>query len=307
MGYTLTELARLVNGQVKGDGDCEINGLGTLHSAEKGEISFLQDPKQRNILSSTKASAVIISSEYVEICPVNALVVDKPDVAYGKITSLFYTNPYSQQSMHPSAVIAPSSQIHPSVTVGPHCSIGENVVIEEDVIIAPNCVIGNGCQIGAGTVLWPNITLYHHIQLGKRVTVHSGAVIGADGFGFANDHGKWIKINQLGGVIIGDDVEIGANTAIDRGAIDNTVIEEGVKLDNLIQIAHNVVIGAHTAIAGCVGIAGSARIGRYCMIGGHSVIAGHISIVDHVMISAYTAVSNSIKQPGILRLSRLIG
>ncbi len=299
MVHTLAELARLVNGQVKGDDDCEINGVGSLQCAQAGEISFLQDAKQGKHLSRTKASVVILNEKYVQMCPVNALLVDKPDVAYAKIASLFDENPYAQQGIHPSAVIDPSSQVDASVTVGSHCSIGKNVIIEKDVIIAPNCVIGNDCRIGVGTILWPNITLYHKVQLGQRVIIHSGVIIGADGFGFANDNGKWIKISQLGGVIIGDDVEIGANTAIDRGAIENTVIEEGVKLDNLVQIAHNVVIGAHTAIAGCVGIAGSAHIGRYCMIGGHSVIAGHISIVDRVMITAYTAVSNSIKQPGI--------
>jgi UDP-3-O-[3-hydroxymyristoyl] glucosamine N-acyltransferase len=206
--------------------------------------------------------------------------------------------PQTLPGIHPNAVIGEGAQIDPSAQIAAHVVIGSHACIGAGCVIMEGCSIGDGVTIGADSRLYPRVVVYHDCVLGQRLIVHSGVVIGADGFGIAMDEGRWLKIPQIGRVVIGDDVEIGANTTIDRGALDDTVIEEGVKLDNQIQVAHNVRIGAHTAIAGCVGIAGSATIGRYCRIGGSAGILGHLKIADHVEISSFTLIGKSIHEPG---------
>jgi UDP-3-O-[3-hydroxymyristoyl] glucosamine N-acyltransferase len=296
---TLGQLAEHVGGRIHGDADCKINGVATLQNAKPGDISFLANPRYTKYLSSTAASAVIVSDEYQDGCPANALVVADPYLSYARIASLLNPPAALRQGRHPSAVVDDGSSIESSAWIGPHSVIEEDVEIAAGVMIGPGCVIGRGSRIGAGSRLVANVTVCHGSRLGKRVVLHPGVVIGSDGFGLANDEGSWVKVPQLGGVIIGDDVEIGANTTVDRGALDDTVIEDGVKLDNQIQVAHNVYIGAHTAIAGCTGIAGSARIGSRCTIGGGVGIVGHTEIADDVHITGMSFVAHSIRKPGV--------
>jgi UDP-3-O-[3-hydroxymyristoyl] glucosamine N-acyltransferase len=235
----------------------------------------------------------------LEECPTNALIVADPYVSYAKIALLLNPAPSFDSQIDPTAVIAASASIADAVYIGAHCVIGENVIIDSGSVIGPGCVIEQACCIGRNSRLVANVTLCTGVSIGERCLIHPGVVIGSDGFGVANDHGRWIKVPQLGKVRIGNDVEIGANTTIDRGALDDTVIEDGVKLDNLIQVAHNVKIGAHTVIAGCVGIAGSAEIGKHCAIGGGVGVLGHLQIADGVQVTAMSMVTKSIKAPGV--------
>jgi UDP-3-O-[3-hydroxymyristoyl] glucosamine N-acyltransferase len=296
---TLQEIASHVQGELRGDSEQVIHGIAAIDRAQPGELTFLDNPKYRRYLATTRASAVIVAPEIADSCTTNAVVVEQPYVAYAQAAELFELLPQQSAGIGPNTIISESAQIHPSASIGTNCVIGERVIIGEHAVIGSGTVIGDDCELGANTRLWPNVTLYHNIRIGERCVVHSGVVIGADGFGLVKHHGAWQRIPQLGGVIIGNDVSIGANTAIDRGALSDTVIENGVKLDNLIQVGHNVVIGEHTAIAGCVAIAGSAKIGRHCMIAGGSCIGGHLEIADNVVITAMSGVSNSIKQPGV--------
>jgi len=277
---TLGQIATRLGGRVAGDEGTLVSQVGSLEHATPEQITFFADPKLKAKLAATRAAAVIVAAEGEGLTPLPRIVCDKPYVYFARVSQLF--NPATRQGpgVHPSAVIAPG------VRLGARVSIG------------PGCVVGEGVQIGDDTCLYPRVVIYPGCSLGARVVVHSGVVIGADGFGLANDAGRWLKIPQIGGVRIGDDVEIGANCTIDRGAMQDTVIEEGVKLDNLIQIGHNVRIGAHTAIAACTGIAGSTDIGRNCMIGGAAMIGGHLKIVDGVEISGGTAVPSSILKAG---------
>jgi UDP-3-O-[3-hydroxymyristoyl] glucosamine N-acyltransferase len=276
-----------------------VTGIAPLDRALSGQISFLTNARYRQFLADTKASAVILSARDAVDCPAPALVVDNPQVAYARAAALFETIAVIMPGIHPTAWISPSAQVAEDVWVGPHCTIEDNVVVRSGVYIGPNCIIGERSEIGADTRLVAQVTICHRVRLGQRVLVHPGAVIGSDGFGLAlANNERWLKIPQLGSVLIGDDVEIGANTTIDRGALDDTVVETGVKLDNQIQVAHNVRIGAHSAIAGCVGIAGSSRIGRHCMLGGGVGIAGHLNITDHVQITGMSLVTKSINEPG---------
>lgn len=297
--YTLAELAGYLNTEITTNRDCVIHGLAALRSAKTGELSFLDNPQYVKHLGETQASAVIIAPDYAEKCPVTSLVVKNPYLAYAKVAALFDRTPKPTLGIHTTAVIDPSSQVDPSVSIGANCVIGSRVVIGQDVIIGPGCVICDDCSIADGTRLYPNVTLYHKVTIGKGCIIHSGAVLGADGFGIVKEHGQWIRISQLGGVRIGDNVDIGANTTIDRGALNDTIIEDGVKIDNQVQIAHNVKIGRNTAVAGCTGIAGSAEIGKDCVIGGASSINGHIQITDNVMIAGAGNVAKSITKPGI--------
>jgi UDP-3-O-[3-hydroxymyristoyl] glucosamine N-acyltransferase len=296
---TLGQLAEHVGGRVHGDADCQINGVATLQNAKAGDISFLANPRYTRYLASTAASAVIVGDDYRDACPVNALVVADPYLSYAQIATLLNPPAVMPQGRHPSAVVADGSSVDASAWIGPHSVIEEGVEIGAGVMVGPGCMIGHGSRIGAGSRLVANVTVCHGSRLGKRVVLHPGVVIGSDGFGLANDGGNWVKVPQLGGVIIGDDVDIGANTTVDRGALDDTVIEDGVKLDNQIQVAHNVYIGAHTAIAGCTGIAGSARIGARCTIGGGVGIVGHTEITDDVHITGMSFVAHSIRKPGV--------
>ncbi len=299
MAFRLADLAERVGAKLVGKADCEINSVASLGRARQGSICFVSDGRYRQLLKKTRASAVILDSSMLADCPVSALVVTNPYITYVKIAHLLNPAIAFKAEIHPSAIIHSRATIHPDARVGPLCVIDEDVVVAAGVRIGPACTIASGCRIEESTQLVSRITLCKDTVLGRRVLIHPGVVIGSDGFGLINDNGIWVKIPQLGKVVIGDDVEIGANTTIDRGTLDDTVIEQGVKLDNLVQVAHNVRIGAHTAIAGCVGIAGSAKIGRHCIIGGAAGIQGHIEIGDRVTITGMTKVTKSIKSPGV--------
>lgn len=296
--YRLKQLAQFLSAEFKGDPDCPITGIGSLDKAISGQISFLTNAHYNKYLAITKASAVIVKPQNSTENG-NFIIVDDPYLAYAKISVLFDDQPVAKSGIHSTAVIGEDCDIGTGVSIGPYCVIGSRVKIGENSHIAAGCNISDDVVIGAETKLYANVVLYHKVKIGSRVLIHAGAVIGSDGFGNANEKGVWHKIYQLGTVIIGNDVEIGANTTIDRGAIENTIIEDGVKLDNLIQIGHNVHIGAYTAIAGCTGIAGSTKIGRYCMIGGGVGITGHIEIADGVIISGKSAIGKSITKSGM--------
>ncbi|MCB1857101.1 MAG: UDP-3-O-(3-hydroxymyristoyl)glucosamine N-acyltransferase [Gammaproteobacteria bacterium] len=294
----LSELARLSGAELQGDGDCQITGVGQLQSAGQGDISFLANSHYGKYLRVTRASAVILAPEMADQCPVNALISTNPYLCYARVAGILFPAPLTAAGVHAAAVVDGSASVHRTACVAACAVVEANAVIERDVYVGPGCVVGAGCHLGEGTRLVANVTLCSGTQIGRRVLVHPGVVIGGDGFGFANDRGSWVKIPQLGRVRIGDDVEIGANTAIDRGTIGDTVIENGVKLDNQIMIAHNVTIGENTAIAGCAGISGSTRVGRRCTIGGGVGLAGHLEIGDDVHFSGQSLVTKSFPKSG---------
>lgn len=300
-GYTLTELAEQVSAQLIGDAACSIVSIATLENAGSGQISFLSNSKYRRFLTETSASAVLISADDAAfLAPgVNALVVQDPYVAFARVAQLLDSTPAAANGIHPTAVIDASVTLDASVSVGANAVIAAGAVIGDNVQIGAGCFIGEQALIGVGSRLWANVTVYHRVSIGKYCIVHSGAVVGADGFGFANERGNWVKIPQTGTVIIGDDCEIGANATIDRGAIEDTVIGNNVIIDNQCQIAHNVRIGDHTAIAGCTVVAGSTKIGRYCIIGGAAVLNGHIEICDGAHISGMAMVMKPITEKGV--------
>lgn len=294
----LGDIARTVGAELRGDADIMISGVGTLQHAEPGQLSFLSNPAYRRYLAATRASAVVVAPDQADACPVAALVSDNPYLCYARAASLLFPPPAVEPGIHPSAVVAASVQIDASAHIGPCAVIGEGVVLEAGVYVGPGSVVEPGCRIGAGSRLVARVTLCRDTLIGARCLIHPGAVLGADGFGLANDRGRWEKVPQLGRVRIGDDVEIGANTTIDRGALEDTVLHDGVKLDNLIQIAHNVEIGEHTAMAGCTAVAGSTKIGRHCTVGGLSGVVGHLTIGDNVHFSAATLVTRSFEKAG---------
>lgn len=298
---TLGEIAAVADARLQGgDPATVITGVASLDSAEPGQLSFLTHSRYRHYLTVTRASAVILSPADVAVCPVPALIADNPHVAYARAAALFAPVVTPKTGIHPTAWIHPTARIAADVWIGPHCTVEAGTIIEAGVNVGPHCVIGEQVMIGAGSRLVAQVTVCHRVRLGCRVLAHPGAVIGSDGFGLALERdGRWLKVPQLGSVQIGDDVEIGANTTIDRGALEDTVIEDGVKLDNQIQVAHNVRIGAHSALAGCVGIAGSAQIGRHCMLGGGVGIAGHLTIADRVQVTGMSLVTQSITQSGV--------
>jgi UDP-3-O-[3-hydroxymyristoyl] glucosamine N-acyltransferase len=300
---TLDELAQRFGLQLRGNGAAPIRGVATLARAGAGELAFLANPVYRRELSGCAAEAVVLRAQDSEAWTGNALVARDPYVAFAKIAALFDAPTPAAPGVHASAVVDPSARVDPAAQVGPFVSIGARSRIEAGAIIGPGCVIGTDCVVGEGSELVARVTLVTRVRLGRRVRVHPGAVLGADGFGLAMDRPEgaephWIKVPQLGGVVVGDDSEIGANTTIDRGALDDTVLEHDVRLDNQIQVGHNVVVGAHTAIAGCVAVAGSARIGRYCLIAGGAGIVGHITIGDRVTVTAMSLVTHSLEGPG---------
>ena len=299
MKFTLQQLARHIGGRVVGDGDTVIDSVATLNNAGPGSITFLTSSSYRQYLQDTHASAVILKQADLEHCPVNSLVVDDPYASYARLAGLLYPESRPVSGVHPASVVHESVQIPESVSIGPHCYIGPLVKLGENVSLGPGCVLESGVEIGEDCYLQANVTIRHDCIIGKKAIIHPGVVIGGDGFGQANEKGTWLKIPQIGRVIIGDDVEIGANTTIDRGAIEDTLIGENVKLDNLIQVAHNVRIGAHTVIAACTAIAGSAQIGSHCMIAGAVAIAGHIEIADNVTITGMSLVTHTIREPGV--------
>ena len=292
-----SDLALRVGGELVGR-DCLISGMSTLDKAGLGQLSFLSNAKYQKQLPQTQAEVVLVSAEFVELVPNSAIVVANPYLAFAKLSQLFDWRSPLVSGISSSALIDSSAEIDPTAQVADGAIIGANVKIFANTYIGPNVVIGEGVVVGESTRLEANVTLYPGASIGKRCIIHSGAVIGADGFGFAHDGQGWVKIAQAGGVILGDDVEVGANTTIDRGALSNTVIANGVKLDNQIQIAHNVEIGEATAIAGCTAIAGSTRIGSHCTIAGMSGVTVHLEIADRTHITAMTLVSKSIKESG---------
>lgn len=279
--------------------DLIIERIAPLTSAQAGEMSFLSDKKYLAELASTSASVVLVNEHHVAACPVPALVVANPYVAMAKVAQLLDPSPLPQATIHPSAIIDESASIGANVHIGARAVIGPNVSIGAGAIIEAGTVLGDGVQIGAYTRLHANVTVYHHVQLGEHCAVHSGTVIGCDGFGYANDRGQWIKIPQIGTVIIGDCTEIGANTCIDRGALENTEIGNHIIIDNDVHIAHNIKIGDGSCICGAVGMAGSTTIGKNVVIAGTVAINGHISICDNVQITGNTMVTSDITEPGV--------
>lgn len=299
MQYQLVELVKGLDVIIQGDSNCLIDGVSPIQQSQAGHITFLSNSLYKKYLPDTQAAAVILTQENAVHCPVTAVVSSNPYYTYAKIAEHFSKAPKVIPSIHATAVIGDDCEIGPAVTIGPYCVIGNDVKIGAGVVIGAGSIVGDFSEIGESTRLDARVTVYHGVKIGKRSRLASGVVIGSDGFGFANQKGTWHKVPQLGSVEIGDDVDIGANTSIDRGAVENTVIENGVKLDNLIQIGHNVRIGANTVIAGCTAIAGSTIIGKNCMIGGASCFAGHITICDNAVFTGMSAVTKSILEPGI--------
>jgi len=277
---TLGQIVQRLGGRVAGDPQTRVHQVASLEGAQAKHISFFTGSRYRAQLAATRAGAVVLGPEAEAETALPRIVAENPYAYFARLSQLFNPLVHQGPGVHAAAVVAKSAKLGARVSVGAGCVVGEGAIIGEDSTLYPRVVIYPGCTIGA------------------RAILHAGVVIGADGFGIAEEDGRWVKIPQIGSVRIGEDVEIGANTTVDRGAIDDTVIEEGAKLDNQIQVGHNVRIGAHTAIAGCAGIAGSADIGRHCTIGGAAIILGHLRIVDHVNISAGTLVSRSILKPG---------
>ncbi|WP_115717963.1 UDP-3-O-(3-hydroxymyristoyl)glucosamine N-acyltransferase [Gallaecimonas mangrovi] len=299
MAYSLAKLAELVGAEVKGDGNLSIERVATLESASQGQIAFLANSKYRKHLEQTQASAVILSEADLPFCKSAALVMKNPYLGFAKVAQLLDTTPAPAEGVHPTAVISDSASVAPSASIGANTVIEAGAVIGEGTAIGPNGFIGKGTQIGDNCTIWSNVAIYHGVSLGHHCKVHAGVVIGADGFGYANDKGKWEAIPQTGGVRIGDAVEIGAGTTIDRGALEDTVIEDNVIIDNQVQIAHNVVIGTGSAVAGTTVFAGSVTVGKYCIIGGACAIAGHLSIADGTTITGMSMVTKAISEPGV--------
>ena len=281
-----------------GDAGVRISQIATLEKAQPDQISFLTNSKYRAQLASTRAGAVILGEADADATRLPRIIADNAYAYFARVSALLNPLPEAEPGIHPSAVIGAGAAIDATASIAATAVIGEGARIGAFSVVGAGCCIGANVVIGSHARLYPGVVIYHDCVIGDNLIAHSGAVIGSDGFGFAMDGDRWIKIQQIGRVVIGNDVEIGANTTIDRGALDDTVIEDGVKLDNQIQVAHNVHIGAHTAIAGCAGIAGSTTIGRYCRIGGSAGISGHLQIADHVEISAFTLIGKSIREAG---------
>jgi UDP-3-O-[3-hydroxymyristoyl] glucosamine N-acyltransferase len=298
LGISLGELAIRFGCTLKGDPDRRIRRVGTLEAADADCISFLANPRYRKYLAHTHAGAVVIEPKFTDECAGAALICKNPYATYARIAAVLHPTPHSQPGVHPVASVDSAAQVHPTCSIGAHAVIGRNVRIGMRADIGPGCVVLEDAEIGDDTRLVANVTICRSVRIGARCLLHPGVVIGADGFGLAPDNGEWLKVPQVGSVRIGNDVEIGANTTIDRGAIEDTLIDDGVKLDNQIQIGHNVHIGAHTVIAGCSGVSGSTTIGQRCMIAGQVGIAGHLTICDDVVLTGKSFVSTSIRKPG---------
>lgn len=297
--YSLQELAAACNGEVVGDPHTQIRGVGTLQQALPGEVTFLTNSLYRDQLRDTRASAVILGPEDRNATALPRIVSPNPYACYARVAQRLFPMPEVHPGIHPSAVVDPSAQVSPTASIGAQATVGAGAVIGNGVAIGIGSVVGDRVVLGEEARLYPRVVIYADCFIGDRTILHSGVVIGADGFGMARDEAGWVKIPQVGRVIIGMDVEIGANTTVDRGAIEDTVIEDGVKLDNQIQIAHNCRVGAHTVIAGCTGISGSTRIGRNCRIGGGVGMVGHLEICDGVTVSGFSLITKSITKPGV--------
>ena len=296
--FTLAELASRLGGRIAGSPDVVLEQVGTLESAGPRQLAFLSNPRYRSKLAATRAGAVIVGFDAESLTDRPRLVVDNPYAAFARASALFNPPESAIPGIAPGAFVDAGAQVDSSAAIASGATVAHGAIIGPRSTIGPGCHVGRGTRIGADCRLHASVVVYHGCTVGDRVILHSGVVIGADGFGIAPEGGRWLKIPQIGGVRIGDDVEIGANTTVDRGAIEDTVIEDGVKLDNLIQIGHNCRVGAHTAMAGCVAVAGSARIGAHCTIGAASLILGHLELADGVHVSAGTVVSRSVRKPG---------
>ena len=296
--YTAAELGARFGLDVAGDAHRVVRGVSTLANGRADTLGFLANPRYRAQLATSDAGVVVMRAEDAEGFAGTALIARDPYAAFARISALFDPAPQVAPGIHPTAVIDASATVDPSAHIGPHVVVGARSTVAAGAMLGPSCIVGEDCAIGEGCELIARVTLVVRVRLGKRVRIHPGAVLGADGFGLAMDAGRWLKVPQLGGVVVGDDCEVGANTTIDRGALEDTVLEEDVRLDNQIQVGHNVVIGAHTAMAGCAAIAGSAKIGRYCLVGGGAGILGHLELCDRVIVTAMSLVTHSIREPG---------
>lgn len=296
--FSAAELAGRFGLELRGDAQTRVAGVATLSQAGRLDLAFLANPRYRVQLANSGAGVVVLRAADAEGHVGTVLIAEDPYAAFAKLAALFAPRTTAVPGTHASAVVDPSAQVDADAQIGAFVSIGARTRIAAGAVIGPGCVIGEDCAIGEDCELGPRVTLVTRVRLGKRVQVHPGAVLGADGFGLAMDGGRWLKVPQLGGVLIGDDCEIGANTTIDRGALDDTVLEDDVRLDNQIQVGHNAHVGAHTAMAGCSAVAGSARIGCYCLIGGGAGILGHLELCDRVIVTAMSLVTHSIREPG---------
>jgi UDP-3-O-[3-hydroxymyristoyl] glucosamine N-acyltransferase len=296
--FTASELAERFSLALRGDGNLAVRGVSTLARAAGDQVSFLANPRYRAQLADSGAGVVVMREADADGFAGTALLAADPYAAFAKIAALFEHREAATPGIHASAVVDATARVDAGASIGPFVSIGPRTHIATGAVIGAGSAIGEDCVVGEGCELGANVTLVRRVRLGKRVLIHPGAVLGADGFGLAMEAGRWLKVPQLGGVAVGDDCEIGANTTIDRGALEDTVLEEDVRLDNQIQIGHNARIGAHTAMAGCSAVAGSATIGRYCLIGGGAGVLGHLEVCDRVVVTAMSLVTHSIREPG---------
>lgn len=299
MELTLGQLAEIAGATLRGDPARRINHVATLQEAGEGAISFLANRRYKEFLAGTRASAVILDDADAADCPADCLVTDNPYLAHALVVTALYPSARPAAGIHPSAVVDPTARVASGAVIGPNCHVGAGSVIEDGVVIGPGCVLLEDVFIGRDSQLVAAVTLCAGTRLGQRCLIHPGAVIGGDGFGLANDQGAWVKVPQVGCAILGNDVEVGSCSSIDRGAIGDTVIADGVKIDSQVHVAHNVHIGQHTAIAGCAAIAGSSHVGAYCTIAGGAGITGHVELTDHVHVSGVTSVTRSITKPGV--------
>lgn len=298
MSIALGALAIRFGCTLKGDPEARVAKVAALEAADADSLTFLANPRYRNFLARTRAGAVVLHPKFAADCPVAALLHANPYAAYARMAALLHPAPETVAGIHPTASVDSQARISASASIGPYAVVEAGAVVGERAAVGPGCIVMRNASIGADTRLVAKVTLCQGVTLGERCVLHPGVVIGADGFGLAPDQGEWVKVPQVGSVRVGNDVEIGANTTVDRGAIADTVIEDGVKLDNLVQVAHNVRIGAHTAMAGQSGVAGSTTIGKRCMIGGQVGISGHLAIGDDVVVTGRSFVSGSIRKPG---------
>ncbi len=296
MAFSLATLAERLNASFQGEGGVVLSSVADLKKAQKENLSFCNHPKFIPLLEKTQAGAVIVAGDLLPFCPTNALIHPNPYAAYARAAQ--WLHPFKAPFSGVHHQVESLSPLPDDIAIDAFTRIGKNVRLGSNVVIFSGCTIGEGTSIGDDTVIYPNVVIYPHCIIGSRVVLHSGAVIGADGFGFAPENEGWIKIPQKGAVVIGDDVEIGANSTIDRGTLENTVIEKGCKIDNLVHIAHNCTIGENTVMAACTGVAGSVKIGKHCMLGGAAMISGHLELGDNVVVSGGSLVMKSIPTSG---------
>jgi UDP-3-O-[3-hydroxymyristoyl] glucosamine N-acyltransferase len=299
MPFTLGEIAVRFGCELRGNPDIRVTHVGTLQHADGDALAFLADVKLQRYLISTRAAAVVLDAGAADACPVAALIAKNPRAMYARIAAALHPPAALVAGIHPTASVHPDAKIDPTAGIGPQAVIEAHAVIGPRVFIGPASIVMRSARVGADSRLVARVTLCEGVQLGERCVLHPGSVIGSDGFGLAPEQGEWVKVPQVGSVVVGNDVEIGSNTTIDRGAIADTILEDGVKLDNLIQVGHNVRIGAHTAIAACCGISGSTTIGKHCLIAGQVGIVGHVQICDNVTITSRSMIAASILKPGV--------